>query len=158
MRGVLCDLRAVLPLGVAFLLLPAGAAGDDCNQNGVDDAINLAAGVTVDRNRNGAPDECDVEAATLGLAAPRYFPLVGAGESLYRSLFADLDGDGDPDFLTYLRVKTLNRLRPQTSMRTETWTWQPPGGRAGQSSSCKTMAEARSPWRAGFPPSSSHRG
>jgi hypothetical protein len=47
----------------------------DCNENGTDDAIDIAGGASADCNQNGIPDECDI-----------------AGGSS-----KDLDGDGRPD-------------------------------------------------------------
>jgi hypothetical protein len=38
----------------------------DCNQNGVDDSIDIALGASSDQNHNGVPDECE---ATAGEAA-----------------------------------------------------------------------------------------
>jgi len=47
----------------------------DCNGNGIDDALELALGITLDCNGNGRPDECDI----------------ASGAEL------DLDGNGIPD-------------------------------------------------------------
>ena len=53
-------LMALAPLaGVSPL-----AAFDDCNQNGIPDDQDLAAGSSEDCNRNGIPDECDTVAST----------------------------------------------------------------------------------------------
>lgn len=34
--------------------------GNDCNQNDIDDAVDIANGTSIDCNANGRPDECDV--------------------------------------------------------------------------------------------------
>jgi hypothetical protein len=31
----------------------------DCNQNGIEDSVDIALGSSVDSNRNGIPDECE---------------------------------------------------------------------------------------------------
>ena len=39
------------------------ASGDalvfDCNQNGIEDSVDIALGASSDQNRNGVPDECE---------------------------------------------------------------------------------------------------
>ncbi len=37
----------------------APAEGPDCNGNGVEDAVDIASGYSVDLDGNGVPDECD---------------------------------------------------------------------------------------------------
>ncbi|MFG0320221.1 MAG: hypothetical protein ACF8XB_23310, partial [Planctomycetota bacterium JB042] len=49
---------AALLATLSFLLSP-DATGQDCNGNGVDDAIDLVTGASFDCNRNGIPDDCD---------------------------------------------------------------------------------------------------
>ncbi len=34
--------------------------GNDCNQNGIDDGVDVSIGTSIDCNQNGRPDECDV--------------------------------------------------------------------------------------------------
>ncbi len=55
--------RSLFFAGLAAALL-AGAvvagAGDDCNGNGVDDAIDIASGTSEDCQGDGAPDECQI--------------------------------------------------------------------------------------------------
>ena len=36
--------------------------GEDCNENGVPDECDIAAGASLDCNENGVPDECDCSA------------------------------------------------------------------------------------------------
>jgi hypothetical protein len=55
--------RSLLCAGLAASLLTAAAvagAGDDCNGNGVDDAIDIASGTSEDCQGDGAPDECQI--------------------------------------------------------------------------------------------------
>lgn len=40
-------------------------SGDDCNQNCVDDALDVALGYSRDCNGNGAPDECEISSSCL---------------------------------------------------------------------------------------------
>jgi hypothetical protein len=47
----------------------------DCNENGVEDAEDIATGVSADCNQNGVPDSCDIASGTS----------------------EDVDGDGRPD-------------------------------------------------------------
>jgi hypothetical protein len=51
-------------LALALGLAPAFAraadgAWQDCNANGVEDAVDIALGTSVDVDRNGIPDECE---------------------------------------------------------------------------------------------------
>ena len=55
--------RSLLFAGLAAALLTAAAVagtGDDCNGNGVDDAIDIASGTSEDCQGDGAPDECQI--------------------------------------------------------------------------------------------------
>jgi len=71
---------------------PAGTAGQDCNNNGVADATDIANGVSGDCDDNGVPDTCDVFAVSF-LPVEKY--AVGDGPGSMTA--ADLDADGDPD-------------------------------------------------------------
>ncbi|MCP4797995.1 MAG: hypothetical protein GY885_17725, partial [Phycisphaeraceae bacterium] len=44
---------------IEALLLAAVPALTDCNQNGIDDAVEIAKGITADCQENGIPDECE---------------------------------------------------------------------------------------------------
>ncbi len=45
---------------ILLLVLAVGfSGGDDCNENGVDDATDIAEGRSLDCNGNGVPDECE---------------------------------------------------------------------------------------------------
>ena len=45
----------------------------DCNGNGIDDALDIASGTSLDVNGNGQPDECDVT-----LIVPDVYPTIQA--------------------------------------------------------------------------------
>jgi hypothetical protein len=49
--------------------LDAASTGDicyDCNGNGIEDAVDIATGYSVDMNGNGIPDECDSKSFCFG--------------------------------------------------------------------------------------------
>lgn len=48
-----------------------GVNGDDCNNDGVDDAIQIADGTSLDVDENGVPDECD--GLPCGVTIHRFF-------------------------------------------------------------------------------------
>ena len=89
-------------LGVASVLafsLPVLRAGD-CNENGVDDQVDLVEGTSLDCNLNGVPDECE-ETSLLLEAAAAYGVESLSGFGLH--LLADLDGDADLDLAVPVR-------------------------------------------------------
>ncbi len=47
------------PQGRIFRIIPTGPVDPDCNNNGVPDACDIAAGTSMDNNGNGVPDECE---------------------------------------------------------------------------------------------------
>ncbi len=47
------------PQGRIFRIIPTGPVDPDCNNNGVHDACDIAAGTSMDTNGNGIPDECE---------------------------------------------------------------------------------------------------
>lgn len=51
-------MRYLVLVLAAFLAVPA-IAQSDCNNNGTDDAADIAGGVSLDCNLNGIPDECE---------------------------------------------------------------------------------------------------
>jgi hypothetical protein len=57
----------VVLLLCVFTAFPLSAT--DCNQNGVDDALDLARGTSPDCNSNGYPDECETRAVNQGFRA-----------------------------------------------------------------------------------------
>ena len=78
-----------------------GSSGIDCNNNGIDDECDIAAGFSLDRDGNCKPDECDDCVTGLDLLANacridcQAFSgacvVTGCGES------SDADGNGLPD-------------------------------------------------------------
>ncbi len=65
---LLLPLLALLPGAGRPVGLPA-----DCNQNGIEDAVDIAFGTSSDVDQNGVPDECEE------VRVPRIAP-GGAGE------------------------------------------------------------------------------
>jgi len=65
---------ADLRVGVAVLDDPSdGNASADCNENGVEDELDILLGTSLDRNDNGIPDECErgqPGGGPLGATAP----------------------------------------------------------------------------------------
>ncbi|MEM7309634.1 MAG: PQQ-dependent sugar dehydrogenase [Planctomycetota bacterium] len=76
------------PLGLATTETVGLYFADDCNFNGVSDALEIAAGTSLDLNDNGRPDECETDCNANGVHD--LFDLV-FGTS------ADADEDGVPD-------------------------------------------------------------
>jgi len=78
----------------------------DCNDNGVEDADDIAAETSADCNTNGIPDEC--ETVPDGTPAPEPIASVGFSETLidldrfepHSSAMASFNNDGWPDMAT----------------------------------------------------------
>ncbi len=88
-------LAAVSAIAVSLLARVPTSQGADCNNNHVDDQVEIAAGDAADCNANGVPDECDLAPSISARLAPPYFETA-------RPHFvsaADLDRDGDVDLL-----------------------------------------------------------
>lgn len=103
-----------------FLLHPAGASTADCNQNGIDDAGDIAAETSADCNGNGLPDECEAALPDDNAVTPQ--PSVSFVEKMvsfdrfepHSSALVDLDRDGWLDMVTMDgedRVMTLRNDR-----------------------------------------------
>ena len=60
-RAAMHSLAAVLVLALGT----TAAVAVDCNNNGVDDAIDISSGTSQDCNHNGKPDECDIASGLL---------------------------------------------------------------------------------------------
>jgi len=55
----------VIPAIVGLILIFSGqASAEDCNNNGIEDAIDIATGTSEDCQPNGIPDECDLSAGS----------------------------------------------------------------------------------------------
>ena len=93
-------MRVPGPKGFAFsvslLWMVAASApvtAQDCNQNGVSDATDIATGTSEDCNGNGRPDECDVAPTfDLGPSSELFVGSAPAGVTI-----ADLGGDSSLD-------------------------------------------------------------
>ncbi|MCZ6792475.1 MAG: VCBS repeat-containing protein [Planctomycetota bacterium] len=84
---------------LAFLWLavagpPSRLHALDCNQNGVEDAVEIEDGRSLDCNRNGVPDLCEI---LPGLVLNGALVTYDAGERPRVPRPADFDGDGDVD-------------------------------------------------------------
>ena len=72
-----------------------GLSAADCNANGIEDAVDISDGSSLDCNFNDLPDECDGIPATFGSAV-----VVGYSSTVSDSAVADFNGDGLPDVAT----------------------------------------------------------
>ena len=86
--GVLIWGVVLTPLQVVWSL--------DCNENSVDDLIEIEGGASEDCNENGVPDECE----RLPLAFGLKFEDVTVEESPVAIVAADLDADDTADLIT----------------------------------------------------------
>jgi hypothetical protein len=74
----------------------ASVCATDCNQNGVEDSIDLADVTSLDCNANGVPDECDLVAQKrFGTQLGSRPATLTTGGNPSRAVAVDLDGDGD---------------------------------------------------------------
>lgn len=65
---------ALVVVGLLAWRAPLSAAPEDwndCNQNGVEDAVDIAYGTSADLDRNGVPDECQTLLAPWGRSTLR---------------------------------------------------------------------------------------
>ena len=76
------------PLGLTTVASAYLYQAHDCNFNGIDDALDIAAGTSLDVDLDGRPDECQTDCNANGVHD--LFDIV-IGTS------ADADGDGKPD-------------------------------------------------------------
>jgi hypothetical protein len=83
-----------LAVPATILLGFVSAPAADCNLNGLDDSMEVAARAALDCNLNGIPDECDLVSPGPGIALFGSVDVPGLRGDLEA---ADLDGDGDVD-------------------------------------------------------------
>lgn len=95
-RTVVAIVLLVLVVGAWFDGGAPSIRAADCNQNGVEDSIDLTDATSLDCNANGVPDECDL------VAQKRFATQLGSrpatlttGGNPSRAVAVDLDGDGD---------------------------------------------------------------
>src|SRR5213593_3515050 len=92
--------RAAILALCALAALPQLPGQDDCNQNGVDDAQDIAAGTSRDCNGNGVPDECDLAPTHLQFQPRRRSRVVTQPREFLEELVpGDFDGDGRIDLV-----------------------------------------------------------
>ena len=93
---------------VPLLLLSCVTSGDlalqgtDCNRNGLDDSVEIAAGESLDCNGNGLPDECEIPTPPYGLQDDPTGIEVRPELRALRA--ADVTGDGLDDLLEVYRI------------------------------------------------------
>ena len=94
----------IIAITAAFAATASAASiPSDCNNNGIDDATDIANGTSQDCNGNGIPDECELGSGTGGLIGQLKLPDSGTGFSYTIEvgdnlggaieLLGDLDGD-----------------------------------------------------------------
>ncbi len=82
-------------LGLAAVMLVGSAAhAEDCNDNGIDDAVEISEETSPDCNGNGVPDACDLQ-----IVGERYVEGHILGTVPRDLTISDLDRDGDDDFV-----------------------------------------------------------
>ncbi len=92
------DLWLWISLSVVLAMTPLAvhAGGTDCNNNGIDDAIDIANGTSRDCNGDGVLDECESNVAFRPIKSTLSF----GPQQYYGALALDVDADGDLDFVT----------------------------------------------------------
>ena len=93
---------------VSLDVVPAGPSANDCNENGIPDECDIAAGTSHDYNQNGVPDECELCGDITGngvVDVDDYWALIDAtatctGNVKYNPA-ADMDGSGCINIVDY---------------------------------------------------------
>src|SRR5262245_29379830 len=85
----------VVVIVVVVTTLQASVLATDCNQNGIEDPLEVASGAAPDCNSDMVPDECDVLPVSFDLAGPT----LNVGTTGGPLVLADYDGDERLDLL-----------------------------------------------------------
>ena len=91
---------AALVLGIAGGI----ARGEDCNSNGVEDALDIARGNSRDCNANAVPDECDFSGEDAQFEIARRYEV---GRNAAEIVGSDFDHDGDTDLAITSRPRRI---------------------------------------------------
>lgn len=83
--------------GGLLLAWQAAAMAEDCDQNGVDDAAEIASGTASDCNRNGIPDACDIFNRRFRFREEEPLEVTHKPALI---IAGDLNGDGSADLAT----------------------------------------------------------
>jgi len=95
----------VLVVAVAVLTIAPSIRPDDCDRNGVEDSVEIAADPAIDCDGDGRLDRCELEPVSIVLDAPLFWP---TSDEIVALAAADLDADGRLD-LVAIEPRT-NRL------------------------------------------------
>jgi hypothetical protein len=97
-------MKNTLPLLLLFLFSTNLFALTDCNNNGIDDLLDIQRNVSKDCNHNDIPDECEVSASGFQFREIDEVELTPSSHGIFASVallvpsgVADFNGDGHPD-------------------------------------------------------------
>lgn len=96
MKAINFKLSILAILGYLLICSASALPAADCNDNGVDDAVDIADGVSSDCNGNSIPDECDLEILVLTHLEPAFH--LPTGPVPYEVTTEDFNDDGALDF------------------------------------------------------------
>jgi hypothetical protein len=123
--------RGALPALVTWCAVVALSAprlpAEDCNQNGVEDQLDIAQGSSQDCTRDGVPDECGEERDLFFVTRERHEVCESATDLTQGIVSTDLDGDSDEDvvvacgsgLLTLLSNRGDGRFEPAEHLELE---------------------------------------
>jgi hypothetical protein len=94
-RPFASTVKAALVLGLSSVVASVAVAKSDCNENGSDDAADIASGASRDCNADSVPDECGVSVATFRAGISLDEP-----NSTSDLALVDVDGDDKLDIVT----------------------------------------------------------
>lgn len=113
--------NSIVEAGVDAVVLTRGC--DDCNNNGIDDAVEVALGTSPDCNGNDLPDSCDLSSGTSQDCDGGPVGDPAGGATLFGTwCFACHNSDGSggqgfpgPNIRNKSRVQLWNKLLPPTN-------------------------------------------